>query len=126
MQQQKKAPAFKLRESSEEELLKTLVQFRSELVGLRTSKVSSAPQVKLARIRVVRKTIARVLTILNEKRRTAAKEAWKNKKYTPKDLRVKGTKASRSGLSAAQLKLQTVKAQKKAANNRTRKFAISA
>ena len=74
----------------------------------------------------MRKSIAKVLTILNEKRRDAAKETWKNKKYTPKDLRTKGTKAFRSGLTKDQEKLQTVRAQKKAANSRTRKYAIAA
>ena len=74
----------------------------------------------------MRKAIAKVLTVLNEKRRTEAKNAWKNKKYTPKDLRTKGTKASRTGLSKEQKALKTVKAAKKAANFRTRKFAVSA
>ena len=74
----------------------------------------------------MRKAIARVLTILNEKRRNEAKTAWKNKKYTPKDLRTKGTKASTTGLSAAQKKLKTVKATKKAGNFKLRKYAIAA
>ena len=52
MQAQQKVKAYQLRNQSEEELLKTLTQFRAELVSLRTSKVASAPQVKLARIRV--------------------------------------------------------------------------
>ena len=50
--QQQKVKAYQLRNKSEEDLLKTLTQFRGELVGLRSSKVASAPQVKLARIRV--------------------------------------------------------------------------
>mgnify|MGYP003762109829 CR=1 FL=1 len=66
-----------------------------ELVGLRTSKVSSAPQVKLAKIRVVRKAIAKVLTVLNEKRRDEARAEHKSKKYTPRDLRLKLSKAKR-------------------------------
>ena len=74
----------------------------------------------------MRKSIAKALTVLNEKRRETAKDVWKNKKHTPRDLRVKGTKASRSGLSTAQKKLQTVRAQKKSANFRTRKYAIAA
>mmetsp|Transcript_13080 Transcript_13080/g.22064 ORF Transcript_13080/g.22064 Transcript_13080/m.22064 type:complete len:128 (-) Transcript_13080:108-491(-) len=123
---QQKVKAYQLRNKSEEDLLKTLTQFRGELVGLRSSKVASAPQVKLARIRVVRKAIAKVLTVLNEKRRNEAKAAWKNKKYTPKDLRVKGSKAGRSGLNKKELKLQTVRAAQKAGNFRLRKFAVAA
>jgi ribosomal protein L29 len=66
-------PKQELRKEDEGALLKNLDRFRAELVGLRTSKVSSAPQVKLARIKVVRKAIAKVLTVLSEKRRGAAK-----------------------------------------------------
>merc|ERR1712025_329609 len=95
MQNTQKEKAWELRKQEESVLIEKLGKLRSELVSLRTSKVSSAPQVKLARIRVVRKSIAKVLTILNEKRRGAAKDEWKKKKYNPYDLRTKGTKASR-------------------------------
>ena len=74
----------------------------------------------------MRKAIAKVLTVLNEKRRTEAKAAWKNKKYTPKDLRVKGSKAARKGLTKDQEKLQTVRAVQKAGNFRLRKYAVAA
>tara|TARA_B110000285_G_C14753372_1_gene436211 strand:- start:32 stop:175 length:144 start_codon:yes stop_codon:yes gene_type:complete len=47
---------------------------------------------------------------MNEKRRDAAKSIWKDKKYTPKDLRAKGTKSSRSGLSKEEKLIKTVKA----------------
>ena len=49
---QQKVKAYELRKQDEVTLVQNLNKFRSELVGLRTSKVSSAPQVKLARIRV--------------------------------------------------------------------------
>ena len=62
---------------------------------------------------------------MNEKRRDAAKSEWKSKKYTPKDLRAKATKAKRSGLSNDQAKKLTVKAAKKAANFRLRKYAVA-
>ena len=52
MQAQQKVKAYELRNQNEENLVATLNKFRQELVALRTSKVSSAPQVKLARIRV--------------------------------------------------------------------------
>lgn len=73
----------------------------------------------------MRKAIARTLTVLNEQRRTAAKDAWKKKRHTPTDLRVKGTKASRTGLTKHQRNLQTVAAAKKASNFKLRKFAIA-
>lgn len=52
MSTQQKVKAYELRKGTESNLVESLNRFRSELVSLRTSKVSSAPQVKLARIRV--------------------------------------------------------------------------
>ena len=74
---------------------------------------------------VVRKAIARTLTVLNEQRRTVAKDAWKKKRHTPTDLRVKGTKASRTGLTKHQKSLQTAAAAKKSTNFKLRKFAVA-
>merc|ERR1711990_799714 len=124
-QQNTKVKAFEVRKGSESELLAALESQRRELVSLRTSKVASAPQVKLARIKIVRKNVAKLLTVMNEKRRSVAKNEWKDKKYTPKDLRAKGTKAFRKGLTRDEKKVMTVKAQKKAANFKLRKFAVS-
>jgi len=50
--QNTKERAHELRKQEDGALIEKLGKLRSELVGLRTSKVSSAPQVKLARIRV--------------------------------------------------------------------------
>lgn len=44
--------AFELRQKDEKGLVEELTKFRKELAQLRVSKVSAAPQVKLARIRV--------------------------------------------------------------------------
>ena len=51
-QNQQRVKAYELRKQEPADLEKSLSKFRHDLVGLRTSKVSSAPQVKLARIRV--------------------------------------------------------------------------
>ena len=50
--QTNKVKAYDLRKQDENSLLVSLNKLKEELVGLRTQKVSSAPQVKLARIRV--------------------------------------------------------------------------
>ena len=63
MQNQQKVKAFELRKQDETALVNNLNKFRAELVGLRTSKVSSAPQVKLARIRVSILTIVHSNTL---------------------------------------------------------------
>ena len=76
--------------------------------------MSSQPQVKLTKIRQVRKSIAKCLTVLSEKRRDAAREAHKKDRYTPKDLRLKRTRAWRRKLTKFEEKKQTLRAQKKA------------
>ena len=75
----------------------------------------------------MRKAIAKCLTVLNEKRRDAAKAAHSKARRTPYDLRWKNsTKASRKGLNKHQRSLQTLKAAKKSANFKPRKFAVVA
>ena len=100
--------------------------FQKELAALRVSKVAAAPQVKLAKVRAVRKNIAKVLTVLNEKRRAEARDAFAKKKYTPYDLRGKKTRAFRRKLSKHERTRVTLRAHKKASNNKMRKFALSA
>merc|ERR1712159_401507 len=125
-QQNTKEKAHELRGQEDAALITKLNNLRGELVKLRTSKVSSGPQVKLARIRVVRKSIAKVLTVVNEKRRNAAKDLWKKKKYNPYDLRAKRSKHARRQLTRHQSNLRTARAAKKAGNFRQRKFAVTA
>lgn len=48
----------------------------------------------------VRKSIARVLTVMNQKQRQNLREFYKNKKYLPLDLRPKKTRAIRRRLTA--------------------------
>merc|ERR1719473_509368 len=125
-QQNTKERAHELRGQDDTALITKLNGLREELVKLRTSKVSSGPQVKLARIRVVRKSIAKVLTVINEKRRNSAKETWKKKKYSPYDLRTKRSKHARRQLTRFQAGAQTARAAKKAGNFKQRKFAVKA
>ena len=90
------------------------------------SKVSSQPQVKLTLIKQVRKNIAKVLTVLSEKRRSAARDEFKKKRYTPVDLRQKKNRAYRRRLTPFEKNKLTARAQKKASNNRPRKYALLA
>merc|ERR1711907_455435 len=87
--------AHELRNKTEADCVEELGKHRKELAALRVSKVAAAPQVKLAKVRAVRKNIAKVLTVLNEKRRADAKDAFAKKKYTPYDLRLKKARAFR-------------------------------
>merc|ERR1711939_11498 len=101
--------AHELRTKSEADCTEELAKHRKELAALRVSKVAAAPQVKLAKVRAVRKNIAKVLTVLNEKRRAVARDAFAKKKYTPYDLRAKKTRAFRRKLTKNQRNAQTLR-----------------
>eukprot|EP00397_Hematodinium_sp_SG-2012_P063552 GEMP01087981.1.p1 GENE.GEMP01087981.1~~GEMP01087981.1.p1 ORF type:complete len:123 (+),score=37.31 GEMP01087981.1:31-399(+) len=121
-----KVKAHELRNKTSKELMKELEDLKIELATLRVAKVSGGAQAKLAKICSVRKGIARVLTVYNQKNKSAAREQYKNKKFVPKDLRPKKTRAIRRRLSSAQLKAKTLKQMIKARNFPKRRFAVKA
>ena len=53
--------------------------------------------------KVVRKSIAQVLTVSSQKQKSALREAYKNKKLLPLDLRPKKTRAIRRRLTKHQV-----------------------
>merc|ERR1712100_285836 len=118
--------AHELRGKDQTACVEELQKHRKELASLRVSKVAAAPQVKLAKVRAVRKNIAKVLTVLNEKRRSEAKDAFKKNKYTPYDLRLKKTRAFRRKMTKFERTRQTSRQQKKADNSKVRKYAVAA
>ena len=66
-----------------------------------------------------------MLTVINEKRITKARDDHK-KKRTPLDLRMKKTRAFRKRLTKFESTKKTLKQQKKDNNFRPRKFALAA
>jgi len=62
---------------------------------LRVAKVAGGTASKLGRIGVVRKAIAKHLTVLNEKTRAAVRESFAGKKNVPVTYRAKKTRAIR-------------------------------
>ncbi|GMH78418.1 hypothetical protein TrST_g10660 [Triparma strigata] len=121
-----KVKAFELREKSKDELLKQLDELKQELQNLRVAKVTGGAASKLAKIKIVRKSIARVLTIYNTKAKEGVRELCKGKKYAPKDIRAKKTRAMRRALSPKEKKITTVKAAKKQKHFPQRVYAIKA
>jgi large subunit ribosomal protein L35e len=53
--------------------------------------------------KVVRTSIARVLTVMSQKQKSALRDAYKSKKYLPLDLRPKKTRAIRRRLTKHQV-----------------------
>jgi len=122
-----KVKAHELREKSKEELVKQLDELKNELSQLRVAKVSGqgGPS-KLAKIKVVRKSIARVLTVFNQTQRAAKAKAYRGKTYKPLDLRPKLTRALRRKLSVKEASVKTARQQKKEAYFPIRKYALKA
>ena len=110
---------------SKEDLNVQLQELKSELIQLRTSKVTGG-STKLTRIHDVRKAIARVLTVINANQRAQLRLFYKGKKYQPLDLRSKKTRAIRRRLTAHEASLVTEKQKKKQIHFPQRKYAVKA
>lgn len=72
----------------------------------------------------IRKSIARVLTVINAKQRAQLRLFYKNKKYAPLDLRAKQTRAIRRRLSPDEKSRVLEKTKKRTVHFPQRKFAI--
>jgi len=121
-----KIAAKDLREQGKDELLSQLTELKKELQALRVAKVTQGAPSKLGKIRVVRKNIARVLTVYNQTQKKALKDLFGNKKYVPMDLRAKKTRAIRRRLTKHQANAKTVKQIKKERAFPARKYAVKA
>merc|ERR1712093_495028 len=80
---------------SKADLTKQLDELKTELANLRVAKVTGGAASKLSKIKVVRKNIARVLTVFNETTKGALRQHYSSLKYAPLDLRAKKTRAIR-------------------------------
>jgi large subunit ribosomal protein L35e len=121
-----KVKAYELQSKSKNDLSKQLAELKNELLSLRVQKVVGGSAAKLTKINTVRKSIARVMTVMNHKARQNLREYYKDKKYLPLDLRPKKTRAIRRRLTKHEKSLKTVKQVKKDQNFPIRKYAVKA
>jgi len=121
-----KVKAYELQSKSKNDLAKQLVELKTELLGLRVQKIASPSASKLTRINTVRKSIARVLTVTNQKARQNLREFYKTKKFLPLDLRAKKTRAIRRRLTPNEKAKKTLKQRKRDIHFPTRKYAVKA
>lgn len=121
-----KLKAYELRTKNKGELLKQLEELKNELAQLRVAKVTGGAASKLAKIKVVRKSIARVLTVYNQTQKAKLREVYGRQKYVPLDLRYKKTRAIRRQLSKTEAKQVISKVASVAANFPMRRFAVKA
>ncbi|KAM7222315.1 Ribosomal L29 domain containing protein [Rhypophila decipiens] len=120
-----KVKASQLWGKNKEDLTKQLGELKTELGQLRIQKIVSSGA-KLNKIHDIRKSIARILTIINAKQRSALRLFYKNKKYIPLDLRAKQTRAIRRRLSPGDAAKTLLKTQKRQTHFPQRKFAVKA
>jgi large subunit ribosomal protein L35e len=118
--------AFELRTQSKDELLKSLQEYRKELAELHVAKVTDGAASKVAKIKGVRKNIARALTVYNQQQKEGLRKAARGSKYLPKDLRAKLTRAKRRALSKSEMSKKTHKQKRKEAAFPRVKYAIKA
>ncbi|TFK28742.1 60S ribosomal protein L35 [Coprinopsis marcescibilis] len=121
-----KVKTNELQSKSKIDLSKQLAELKNELLTLRVQKIAGGSASKLTKISTVRKSIARVLTVMNQKARQNLREYYKDKKYLPLDLRTKKTRAIRRRLTKHESSLKTLKQRKKELNFPTRKYAVRA
>lgn len=117
-----------LRGKKKEELTKQLEDLKQELANLRVAKVTGGTASKLSKIRVFRKNIARVLTVMNQNQKDNLRKLYrsKNSKYIPRDLRPKRTRAIRRQLTKHEASLKTAKEHRKLRNWPQRVYAVKA
>merc|ERR1712032_860780 len=109
---------------SKEDLLKTLSDLRKELSELHVAKVTDGAVSKIAKIKGVRKSIARVLTVHNQMQKEGLRKASAGAKYLPKDLRKKKTRAVRRALTTAEKAKKTHRQCRKEAAFPQLKYAV--
>ena len=144
----KTTSAADYRKKSIEELRADLNKIRGELQNIRFTKSSGTAVAKLSKIKIYRKQIARILTIIRENNKNEAikkigtkttsvekgetKEEISTKiknlkmKHIPLDLRPKRTRAIRRRMTKFERKLVTLRQLKRKLNFPIRKFAVPA
>lgn len=115
-----------LRGKKREDLVKQLDELKQELANLRVVQVTGGTAPKLSKIRVFRKNIARVLTVIHQNQKDNLRKLYKGKKYVPKDLRPKRTRAMRKDLSKHEKSIKTLKEIRKIRNYPRRVYAVKA
>ncbi|KAL9090863.1 MAG: hypothetical protein Q9165_005071 [Trypethelium subeluteriae] len=109
---------------NKDELKSELERLKGNLVTLRTQKIAGGASSKLNQIHDVRKSIARVLTVINANQRHQLRLYYKNKKYLPLDLRPKQTRAMRRRLTKEESSKITEKQRKRQIHFPQRNYAV--
>ena len=123
----KTTSAKEYRKKNTSDLLNDLKKLREDLQKIRFTKGTGTAVAKLTKIKELRKQIARILTIIREKRKEEeVKTTIKNLKlkHIPLDLRPKLTRAMRRRMTKFERRLVTLRQLKRKLNFPMRKFAV--
>lgn len=115
-----------LRTKRKDDLVKQLDDLKQELANLRVAKVTGGTASKLAKIRIFRRDIARILTVMSQNQRENLRKFYKDKKFRPTDLRPKLTRAKRKDLTPHEKAQVTRKQRRKATFYPMRRYAVKA
>ena len=106
-------------------LLKQLTDYKKELSQLRVAQVMSNTASKVGKIGMMRKNIARILTVMNQKERTNLRKVYtEEKQVMPKSLRPKLTHKRRLALKTNEKNRRTRRQLRTAAKYPKRVFAV--
>ncbi|XP_076454742.1 large ribosomal subunit protein uL29-like isoform X2 [Babylonia areolata] len=95
-----------------------------ELLSLRVKKLTGGSTFKLTKIRSVRKSLARVMTYVNQEMKRHLRRHFRSQKHIFKDLRPKKTRAIRRHLTPHEKDLKTPKQQRKERLYPVRVYAV--
>lgn len=113
-----------LRDKNKDQLVKQLDDLKQELANLRVAKVTGGTASKLAKIRIFRRDIAKILTVMSQNQRENLRKFYRDKRFKPRDLRPKLTRSKRRELTPHEKSLQTRKQRRKQTFYPERKFAL--
>ncbi|EPY33047.1 large subunit ribosomal protein L35e [Strigomonas culicis] len=116
-----------LREKNKDDLLKQLTDYKKELSQMRVAQQAGAKDSRVLRIRPIRKSIARILTVLNQNERANLKKFYSERKMAskaPKTIRAKLTHRRRLALTANESRRKTRRELRRAHRFPKRVYAV--
>merc|ERR1712062_246715 len=115
-----------LRNETKDALNGKLAELRQELATLKVAKVTAQSASKLGKINVVRKDIAKVLTVINQARKAELQKFYRGKNVRPVDLKPRKTRALRKRLSKHEESLKSLKTVRREQRTAKKMYAIKA
>merc|ERR1712088_1226119 len=125
-EKQAKMRVSEIRGQSKDELTKKLTELRQELATLNVAKVTAQSASKLGKINVVRKQIAKVLTVINQARKAELQKFYRGKNVRPVDLKPRKTRALRKRLNKHEESLKSLKTVRREQRTALKNFALKA